>query len=208
MSAGLPPRLSAIRPTTGGRIGLVFSLNTEYWHANTHQLFQLNLSITPWWVLSSFIASISLWMMNEKVRNHYRGVNKLYGLYLLHQANGQIHVYLSVSSVQIINKHIALPCTDSSEPGRFHIVTYMHVLGLWFANAAAAKSLSSSYDNRLLAIGRCFHYVLIHITNYAWINRLTCFSTCGLPIRMLLCVNIIVNKCQTTRIIKYASGQP
>ena len=32
-----------------------------------------------------------------------------------------------------------LLCTDSSQPGLFHVETYMRILGLWFANTIAAK---------------------------------------------------------------------
>ena len=62
----------------------------------------------------------------------------MYGLYLLHHANGQMHVYLVASSVKIITKHV-LSCTDSSQLGWFYVETYMTVLGLWFANTVAAK---------------------------------------------------------------------
>ena len=43
--------------------------------------------------------------MNEKVRNHGRGVDELFSLYLLHHANGQMHMCLTAPSVNIINKH-------------------------------------------------------------------------------------------------------
>ena len=43
--------------------------------------------------------------MNKKVRNSWRGVDELYGLYLLHLANGQMHMHLIASSVKIIIKH-------------------------------------------------------------------------------------------------------
>ena len=89
------------------------------------------MSIAPWWVLSSFIASLSLWLVNEKVRNHRRGIDKLHGLYLLHYTNGQINMCSIASSVKL--------CTNSSKPGWFHAETFMHVLRLWFANTAAAK---------------------------------------------------------------------
>ena len=42
-----------------------------------------------------------------------------------------------------------------------------------------------------------------HCNFCAWTNRLTCFSTCSLPVQLLLCVNIIVNKRLTTNMIKY-----
>ena len=42
-----------------------------------------------------------------------------------------------------------------------------------------------------------------YVTFYALANRLTRFCTCILPIQLLLCVSIIVNKCLTASIIKY-----
>ena len=68
--------------------------------------------------------------MNEKVRNRGRGVDELYGFYLLRHANGQTHVWLIASSVKIITiKRIAVVYGFKS-PGWFHVETYMHVLGL------------------------------------------------------------------------------
>ena len=73
-----------------------------------------------------------------------------------------------------------------------YVETYMRVLGLWFANIAAAKTtikwvpwyvdwkiLSSCTDSRTMK----------YVTFYTWTNRLTCFFTCNLPIQPLLCVN-------------------
>ena len=76
-------------------------------------------------------------MVNEKVRNHQRGVHELYGLYLIRYTNGQTHVYLIASSVKITTKH-AMSCTNSSQPGQFHVEAYIHVLGLWYANTVGA----------------------------------------------------------------------
>ena len=58
-------------------------------------------------ILSSFIASLSLWLVNNKVRNRWRGVNELYSLYLLRHVNGQMHVCLIASFVKIITKRVA-----------------------------------------------------------------------------------------------------
>ena len=66
------------------------------------------LSIAPWWVLSSFLACLSLWQVNEKVRNRWRAADKLYSFYLLRHANGQTHVCLIASSVKIIIKRVAV----------------------------------------------------------------------------------------------------
>ena len=68
----------------------------------------------------------------------WRGVDELYGFYLLRHANGQTHVCLIASSVKIIAiKHIAVVYGFKS-PGWFDVETCMHVLGLWYANTAGA----------------------------------------------------------------------
>ena len=80
-------------------------LDTEYHRANADVLFQLRFMHCA--MVSSFVlASLSLWMVNEKVRNRWRGVNELYGLYLLHYANGQIHVCLIELSVKTVTKRV------------------------------------------------------------------------------------------------------
>ena len=90
------------------------------------------------WVLSSFLRCLSLWLVNEKVRNRWRGVDELYGFYLLRHANGLTHVCLIASSVKIIAiKRIAVVYGFKS-PGWFDVETCTHVLGLWHANTAGA----------------------------------------------------------------------
>ena len=63
-------------------------------------------------------------------------------------------------------------------------------------------SNSVTYDDRL---ADWFTHKLYntYVTFYAWTNRLTHCSTFNLPIQLLLCVNIIVNKRLTTSIVKY-----
>ena len=56
--------------------------------------------------------------------------DELYGLYLLHHANGQMYVCLITLSIKIINKCNVFPCTDSSQLEWFHAETFMHVLEL------------------------------------------------------------------------------
>ena len=46
--------------------------------------------------------------MNEKVRNHRRGVDELYDFYLLRHTNGLTHVCLIASSVNIITKCVVV----------------------------------------------------------------------------------------------------
>ena len=80
------------------RIGPVFSHNTEYQCAITDLLFGLRF------IHCTMVSPFILHLVNEKMRNHWRGVNELYGLYLLHHANGQIHICLIASFVKIITK--------------------------------------------------------------------------------------------------------
>ena len=85
----------------------------------------------------------------------------MYGLYLLHHINGQMHVCLIASSIKIITKCVAAVY----QPGWFHVETYMHVLGLQLANtaSAAAKITIKEYQ---------FYHVLIHIIIYELHNIL------------------------------------
>ena len=141
-----------------------------------------DLSIVPWWVLSYFLASLSLWLMNENVRNCWRGVNELYGLYLLCYANGQMHLWLIALSVKSINKHNVFLCLIQVNQDNFILMLRLIYMFLGY--------------NLLIQL------LLKSITSHAWTNRLTLFSTCSLPIQLLLCINIIVYKHLTTSIIK------
>ena len=138
-----------MRPTSGRRIGPVFYSNTEYRY-NMDLLFQLRFihctMVSPF-ILHCFPFSLT---GEQKVRNCWRGVDELYALYLLHHANGQIHVCLLLKLLP----STFLSCTDSSQPGSFDVETYMHILGLWFNNTAGAKitmkqALWSEHEDRL-----------------------------------------------------------
>ena len=63
--------------------------------------------------------------------------------------------------------NVLLLCFDSNKPGWFHVETSMHFLGLWFVNTAAAKIAIKWIQ---WWIGRSFHHVPIHITNYEICN--------------------------------------
>ena len=58
-----------------------------------------------------------------------------------------------------------------------------------------------TYDDRL--VDWFTTQFMKYVTFYAWTNRFTHCSTCNLPIQLLLCVNIIVNKCLTASMVKY-----
>ena len=78
------------------------------------------------------------------------------------------------------------------------------ILGCDFPIQLLLKSLSSMYDDRLVdRYHHVRHNVLTDTLLDAKTNKLTCCSTCSLSIQLLLCVNIIVNKCLTTNVIKY-----
>ena len=100
-----PACLPAIRPTSSGRIGPVNSYNTEYRCTNTDLLFQLRFihcaMVSPF-ILHCFSFSLT---GEQKVRNHWRGVNKLYILYWLRHTNDQMHMYLIASFIKLITKH-------------------------------------------------------------------------------------------------------
>ena len=103
-----PACLPAVRPTSGRRIGQIFSYNTEYRLVNTDLLFQLRFihcaMLSPF-ILHCFPFSLTGDQKGEK--KFWTGANEFYGLYLLRHANGQIHVCLIASSLKIINKRVA-----------------------------------------------------------------------------------------------------
>ena len=156
----------------------------------------------PWWalVLTFFIASLSLWLVIEKVRNRWRSVNELYSLYLLHHASSQM--YLIASSIKIITKCVAtmyqfksariISCWDS--------YTYVF-LGCDLQIQLVLKSLSSKCDDRL---EDCF-IMYWFTSNILCLNKYTyTFSTCVIyQCSCFFCKQIIVNKYLTTSIIEY-----
>ena len=101
----------------------------------------------PWWVLSSFLASLSLWLVNEKVRNCWRGVNELYSLCLLHYTNGQMHVCLIASSIKIINKCNICRCTIRA----YVDVPYVHTC---ICNIRAFVDVTFVYFSRYIEIAK------------------------------------------------------
>ena len=121
-----------------------------------------------WWVLSFFIASLSLWLGKGKVRNHWRGVDELYGLYLLHRTNGQMQMYLIASSIKIINKRnvFAMYQFKSARTVLCWDLCICMFLGCNLPIQLLLKSLSSTYNDRLIDH---FYHVLIYITNKSWI---------------------------------------
>ena len=68
------------------------------------------------------------------------------------------------------------------------------------------ESLLGSYSDRLVDVFIMYWFkswTMKYVTFYTWINRFTCCSTCNLPIQLLLCIKMIVNKCLSASIIKY-----
>ena len=134
---------------------------------------------------------------------YHQKVDELYSLYLLSDAIGQKHIYFIASSIKIINKHNVLPCTDSNQPGWFHVDTlYVYSWNVicrdsCFYNRYETLMMIDWYSRSLLPCTDS-HFMLEQI------DLRTYFSTCNLPIQLLLCVNIIVNKQRlTTSIIEY-----
>ena len=113
----------------------------------------------------------SLWLVNKKVRNHWKGVNELYGSYLLHHANGQIHVYLLYYPLIFFKKSNGFAVCQFKSAKMvscwdLHACSWAVIL---VADTAAAKIVSSTYDDKL--VDR-LHHVLIHIMNYEICNIL------------------------------------
>ena len=97
-----PASLPTVRPTSSSKIGPVFlTIQNIDTLAYTDLLFQLShcAMVSPF-ILYCFPFSLTGEWKGEKSLK-IKGVNELYGLYLLH---GQMHVYLISSSVKIITK--------------------------------------------------------------------------------------------------------
>ena len=99
-SACLPPSLPAVRPISGGRIRLIF-LIIQNVDLLTHLLFWLRFIHCA--LVSPFILLCLLFSLTDerKGEKSLKGVDKLYGFYLLCHANGQMHLCLIASSVKI-----------------------------------------------------------------------------------------------------------
>ena len=116
----------------------------------------------PWWVFWSSIASLSLWLVNEKMRNYWRGVDELRSLHLLHHTSGQMHMYLIASSINITNKCNAFGMY-CFKPSR--MVWCLDLCVFWGCNLPIQLILKSS-DTYLDRLVDHFHHVPIHVTNY------------------------------------------
>ena len=133
---------------------------------------------------SSFLACLSLWLVNEKVRNRFRGIDKLYGFYLRY-ANGQTHVNQNQSNSWLIDWYwftcawlhhplkllprALLSCTDSSHQDGFMLRLICMFLG------CDMLVLSSEYDDYDRLEDRLTSRATQYVTFYAWTNRLTHF---------------------------------
>ena len=125
--------------------------------------------------------------------------------YLLHHANGQTHVCLIASSVNIITKRTAVMY-------QFKSARMVSVMLRLICDSSSVflgcdtpiqLVLSCEYDDDWKIVSSCndscHGLATKYVTFYSWTNRLTRFSTWNLSIQLLLCVN----KCLTTSIIKY-----
>ena len=168
-------------------------------------MIKIYISIALWWVLSTFLASF-LFSGEWKVRKHWRDVNGLYSLWLLCHTNHQMHVCLIAPSVKLLTSAAAIfghvPIQVNQDC--FMLTLTWIFLGCDLPIQLLLKLSSSTYYDRF--VDR-FHNVPItswtvkYVTSHTWRNRLTHFSTCSLPIQLLLCVKIIVTKHLTTSII-------
>ena len=99
----------------------------------------------PWWVLSSFFACLSLWLVNEKVRiteevSIICTAMTYYVMLMVKYTCAWLHHPLKLLPSTLLS------CTDSSQPGWFHVETHMHVLGLWYAIQLVLSSEYNDYD--------------------------------------------------------------
>ena len=113
------------------------------------------------------------WMKSEKsLKRCWRIVRLIPHLYLLHHANGQMHVYLIASFVKIITMQAQCFAVYRFKSTRMvHVEAYICVfLGYDLPIQLLLKLLSSTYGgNRLVDH---FHHAPNHITNYKIFNTL------------------------------------
>ena len=125
-----------IRPTSGGRIGLVFSYNTEYWCSNIDLLKIYPLchgdSFHPSLLLFLFDWWTKRWEIAKEMSMNYMACT----YYVMLMAKGTC-TWLH-HPLKLLPSAMFLPCIYSNEPGWFHIETYMRALRLWSANTSAA----------------------------------------------------------------------
>ena len=150
-----------------------------------------------WWAHSSFLACLFLWMVNEKVRNRWRGVDELYAFYLSRHTNGQTHVCLIASSLKMITKRVAVVYWFKS--ARLVSVILRPICMFLGCDELVLSSKYSNWKIVLSCTDSCHGLAMKYVAFYAWTKRLTHFSTCNLPIQQL----VYVNKHLTTSIIKY-----
>ena len=139
-------------------------------------------------MVSPFIlpACLSIWLVNEKARNRWRGVDELYGFtYYVMLINSQIHVYLIPSFVKNIEKYYQAHCCrvqiQVSQDGFSHFETYMCVLGLWCANTADAIKWVRWLEDRFI-MHRFMSWLSYRNSMLEQIDLHARFSTCNLPI--------------------------
>ena len=101
----------------------------------------------------------------QKVRNCWRSVDKLYGFYLLHHANGRTHVCLIASSIKIITiKRIAVACTDSSHHDGFML--RLKACSHYESNAHRKRINSHCLRSHWMRINRKSHSMRIHSIHF------------------------------------------
>ena len=147
-------------------------------------------------LLSFFLACLSLWLVNKKVRNRWRGVDKLYGFYLLCHASGQTHVCLIASSVKIFTKCVAVVYWFKSARMVLFWDLYACSLAV-ICQYSYRYQVSTLIDWKIEFIMYGFKsWTMKYATFYASTNGLARFSTCNynLPIQLLLCVKSPDNK--------------
>ena len=143
--ASLPASLPAVRPTSGGRIGPVFSHNTEYRLANTDLLFRLRFIHCT--LVSPFILPclpFSLTGERKGEKSLWRGVDELYGFYLLRHANAKCTCAWLHHPLKLLPLSALLSCMDSSHQDGLMLRLVCMLLGY---DMPIQLVLSSEYDD-------------------------------------------------------------
>ena len=144
-----------------------------------------------WWVLSSFIASLSLWLVNKRWEiTEEVSMNCMAYTYYITLMATCTYAWLHYPFKLLIST--LLPCVDSSQQDGFMLRLICMFLGCGLPIQLLLKSLSNQYDHSLddrFIKYRSTLWTMKYVIFYTWPNRLTHYSTWNLPIQLLLCGN-------------------
>ena len=141
----------------------------------------------PTWVLSSFIASLSVW---QKVRNHWRGVDKLYSLYLFCTICifilticiwyiTTIHVYVTMYTIHVWYDRTCMVCTSHIYINIYVVIALRletvsftdHITFAWMHSY-----LARAFPFQLTSIGLQLSYGLAGYIAIPWLTYILLFK--------------------------------